>query len=281
MKSKKVLTIGIVFFLLLLGWMVYQNKALGITEYQIDCSSHSGLDGFTIVQISDFHNEEFGKNQQKMIEKVKKCNPDMISITGDFIDCRNPNVEIAMKFITGAVEIAPVFYVPGNHERWTQKEYKKLCQQMSEAGVHLVANQAEIISYGSVKFVCMGIEDPDFYNVIGSEAEKETARSNIEKLQYTEADFSLLLSHRPELFDVYVEEEVDVVLTGHAHGGQFRLPVIGGLVAPNQGLFPKYDSGMFVKDDTHMIVSRGIGNSIIPLRINNPPEIVVVKLTAK
>ena len=127
----------------------------------------------------------------------------------------------------------------------------------------------------------MGIEDPDFYNVIGSEAEKETARSNIEKLQYTEDDFSLLLSHRPELFDVYVEEEVDLVLTGHAHGGQFRLPVIGGLVAPNQGLFPKYDSGMFVEDDTHMIVSRGIGNSIIPLRINNPPEIVVVKLTAK
>ena len=92
---------------------------------------------------------------------------------------------------------------------------------------------------------------------------------------------TMFLSHRPELFDVYVEEEVDLVLTGHAHGGQFRLPVIGGLVAPNQGLFPKYDSGMFVEDDTHMIVSRGIGNSIIPLRINNPPEIVVVKLTAK
>ena len=92
---------------------------------------------------------------------------------------------------------------------------------------------------------------------------------------------SLLLSHRPELFDIYVEEKVDVVLTGHAHGGQFRLPLIGGLAAPNQGLFPKYDSGIFVEDATHMIVSRGIGNSIIPLRINNPPEIVVVKLTAK
>ena len=281
MKSKKILTMSIVFFLLIFGWTLYQNKALGITEYEIDCSSHRELDGFTIVQISDFHNEEFGEKQKKIIDKVAACNPDIIAITGDFIDCRTSNVEIAMEFITGAVEIADVYYVPGNHERWVQKEYKKLCQQMSEAGVHLVANQAETISYGTGKFVCMGIEDPDFYNVIGSEAEKETARSNIEKLQYTEADFSLLLSHRPELFDVYVEEEVELVLTGHAHGGQFRLPVIGGLVSPNQGLFPKYDSGIFVEDDTHMIVSRGIGNSIIPLRINNPPEIVVVKLTAK
>ena len=281
MKSKKILTMSIVFFLFLLGWMVYQNKALGIIEYQIDCSSHSGLDGFTIVQISDFHNEEFGKNQQKMIEKVKKCNPDMIAITGDFIDCRTSNVEIAMEFITGAVEIADVYYVPGNHERWVQKEYKKLCQQMSEEGVHLIANHVETVSYNGEKILCMGIEDPDFYDAIGADAKKENARSNIEKLQYTEEDFSLLLSHRPELFDIYVEEKVDVVLTGHAHGGQFRLPLIGGLAAPNQGLFPKYDSGIFVEDATHMIVSRGIGNSIIPLRINNPPEIVVVKLTAK
>ena len=86
------------------------------------------------------------------------------------------------------------------------------------------------------------------------------------------------MAHRPELFDIYVESEVNLVFSGHAHGGQFRLPFIGGLVAPNQGFFPEYDAGRFEDEDTTMIVSRGVGNSIIPLRFNNRPEIVVVEL---
>ena len=90
--------------------------------------------------------------------------------------------------------------------------------------------------------------------------------------------FTVLLSHRPELFDVYVDTGIDLVFSGHAHGGQFRLPFIGGLFAPNQGFIPKYDAGRFDKENTTMIVSRGVGNSIIPLRINNPPELVVVEL---
>lgn len=280
MKKRKILTIGIVFFCAICTWVIYQNKAVGITNYEIDCRSSPELSGFTIVQISDFHNEKFGENQQKLIQKVSECNPDMIAITGDFIDCRHPDVELAMQFINNAVEIAPVYYVPGNHERWATEEYEQLCQQMNEAGVYLMANTVEYISYGSGNIVCMGIEDPDFYSVIGADNEKEAAKNYIKGLDYEENDFTLLLSHRPELFDAYVEEKMDIVLTGHAHGGQLRLPLIGGLAAPNQGLFPEYDAGMFEEDGTHMIVSRGIGNSIIPLRINNPPEIVVVKLTA-
>jgi len=278
---RKILTIGIVFLLLLLGWTLYQNKTLGITEYAVDCSSNPELSGFTIVQISDLHNEEFGKNQQKLLKKVAECNPDLIAITGDFIDCRNPNVDIAMEFIEGAVDIADVYYVPGNHERWAYEEYKELCQCMEEAGVHLIEGKQETIAYKDAKLICMGVQDPDFYDAAESYAKAALTKEAIAEFEYTKEDFVLLLSHRPELFDIYVEGKIDVVLTGHAHGGQFRLPLIGGLAAPNQGLFPKYDSGMFVEDDTHMIVSRGIGNSIIPLRVNNPPEIVVVKLTAK
>lgn len=278
MKKRNILTISIVFFFVLAAWIIYQNKAIGITEYEIDCSSNPELSGFTIVQISDFHNEEFGENQQKIIKKVAACKPDMIAITGDFIDCRRTNVDAAMEFINHAVNIAPIYYVPGNHECWVPNDYQKLCEKMKEAGVHLMANAAEYISYGDGNILCMGIEDPDFYNVMGTTAEKEAARSNIEKLRYSENEFTVLLSHRPELFDIYREEKLDAVLTGHAHGGQFRLPLIGGLAAPNQGLFPEYDAGMFVENETHMIVSRGIGNSIIPLRINNPPEIVVIKL---
>ena len=90
--------------------------------------------------------------------------------------------------------------------------------------------------------------------------------------------FTLLLSHRPELFEVYVTCNADLVLSGHAHGGQFRLPFIGGLAAPNQGLFPKYDAGLFSEGKTKMIVSRGIGNSIFPFRFNNRPEVVLIEL---
>lgn len=281
MKKRNILTIVIVFFFAFFGWVLYQNKALGITTYEIDCSFRPKLSGFTIVQISDLHNETFGKKQKRIMEKIENCQPDMIAITGDFIDCRNPNVNIAMEFITQAVDIAPVYYVPGNHERWATEEYRELCRGMKDAGVHLMMNKAEGIIYDGEKILCLGIEDPDFYNIVDDKAQKEEVKSRIENLEYSAEDFTVLLSHRPELFDIYVGEEVDVALTGHAHGGQFRLPFIGGIAAPNQGLFPKYDAGMFVESDTHMIVSRGIGNSIIPLRFNNPPEIVVVKLTAK
>lgn len=281
MKLKRIVCVIGAFALALFGWALYQNKALGVTKYEIDCSSHPELSGFTIVQISDLHNEEFGENQQKLLQKVQECGPDMIAITGDFIDCRNPNVDIAMEFIAGAVDIAPVYYVPGNHERWIHEEYKELCQRMKDAGVHLMANQMEVIEYGEAGLICMGVEDPDFYDVSGLEAEEEMMKENIRQFDYAEEDFTLLLSHRPEVFGIYTEEQIDLVLTGHAHGGQFRLPLIGGLAAPNQGLFPEYDAGVFTDDSTHMIVSRGIGNSIIPLRFNNPPEIVVVELISK
>ena len=91
-------------------------------------------------------------------------------------------------------------------------------------------------------------------------------------------DYIVLLSYRPETFDAYVAKNIDLVLSGHAHGGQFRIPIIGGLIAPNQGFFPKYDAGMYCEKSTTMIVSRGIGNSIITLRLNNRPKIVCVEL---
>lgn len=281
MNRRKIFISSMLIILMFFIWILYQNKALGITTYEINCSSHPDLSGFTIVQISDLHNEEFGENQKRLLQKVEQCAPDMIAITGDFIDCRNPDVDIAMKFIEGAVEIAPVYYVPGNHERWISKEYKVLCKRMEDEGVHLMANEQENIIYEDGNIICLGVEDPDFYNAGSSYAEAEMIRESIREFDYTEEEFTLLLSHRPELFEVYKDESLDIILTGHAHGGQFRLPLIGGLAAPNQGIFPKYDAGLFKEGTTNMIVSRGIGNSIIPIRFNNPPEIVVVKLIAR
>ena len=93
--------------------------------------------------------------------------------------------------------------------------------------------------------------------------------------------FTLLLSHRPELFEVYTENNIDLALTGHAHGGQIRLPFVGGVIAPHQGFFPEYDGGLYIKEETSMVVSRGIGNSIFPFRFNNRPEVVLIELQAR
>ena len=109
-------------------------------------------------------------------------------------------------------------------------------------------------------------------------SDSEIIKTELSNLKYDKNQFSILLSHRPEVFNVYVDNKIDLVLTGHAHGGQIRIPFIGGLIAPNQGIFPKYTSGVFEEDATTMIVSRGIGNSILPYRINNRPELVIVTL---
>lgn len=276
--KKNILTMVVVFFLLLFIWALVENKALKITEYIVDCSENSNLSGFTIVHISDLHNEQFGEKQEKILQMVKKCEPDMICITGDFIDCRNPDVDIAMEFIEGAVEIAPIFYVPGNHESWVGKEYEELCNRMEEAGVNLIADQRTEIYYQGEEIVCLGVKDPDFFHTMGENGDKKLMKEKLEQLEYTKEEYTLLLSHRPELFDVYKEQFIDLALAGHAHGGQFRLPIVGGLAAPDQGILPKYDAGHFKDGNSNMIVSRGIGNSIIPLRFNNPPEIVVVTL---
>ena len=105
--------------------------------------------------------------------------------------------------------------------------------------------------------------------------------TKLEELHSEKDGFTILLSHRPELFDTYADQGMDLVLSGHAHGGQFRLPFIGGLVAPNQGLFPKYDAGIYTEDNTNMLVSRGVGNSILPFRINNRPEVILIELQAE
>ena len=105
--------------------------------------------------------------------------------------------------------------------------------------------------------------------------------SKLDELVCKEDGYTILLSHRPELFETYAQNNVDLVFSGHAHGGQFRIPFVGGIVAPNQGLFPEYDAGMYTEGNTNMVVSRGIGNSVIPFRLNNRPEVILVELTTK
>ena len=277
---KIILPIIVAIILVLVVWIRWGNTALEINEYKIVSNSvPQNFHGFRIAQVSDLHNAEFGEGNSKLIQLLSQTEPDIIVLTGDLIDSRQTDIRIALTFAREAMKIAPVYYVSGNHEARVS-EYEDLKMGLAEAGVIILENQKVEITQEGESITLMGIDDPSFQEDYLFGDSESVARQAIENLQNESDGYTVLLSHRPELFDLYVETEMDLVFSGHAHGGQFRLPFVGGLVAPNQGFFPKYDAGQFNEENTTMIVSRGVGNSIIPIRVNNRPEIVVATLFA-
>ena len=269
---------AVICLILIAIWIVRGNNQIKFTEYIITSSKvPESFTCFEIAQVSDLHNTEFGEENTKLLELLSEIEPHIIVLTGDLIDSRHTDIEIALDFAGKATQIAPVYYVSGNHEARVP-EYEELKMGLAEAGVTVLENQKVQITRDGESITLMGIQDPSFRtDYLFGDAESISWQA-ISGLQNESDGFTVLLSHRPELFDVYVDTGIDLVFSGHAHGGQFRLPFIGGLVAPNQGFFPKYDAGRFDEGNTTMIVSRGVGNSIIPFRINNSPEIVVVEL---
>ena len=278
LNKKMVLIVSVLVILCLGIWTLWGNSALEVNEYEIVSDRiPEAFSGFRIAQVSDLHNKDFGEGYGQLLTLLSQINPDIIVVTGDLIDSRQTDIEIALDFAGKAVQIAPVYYVTGNHEARIP-EYAELKMGLTEAGVTVLENQKVQITKDGESITLLGIQDPSFRtDYLFGDAES-VSRQAITSLQNEYDGYTVLLSHRPELFELYVDTGVDLVFSGHAHGGQFRLPFVGGLVAPNQGFFPRYDAGQFIEENTTMIVSRGVGNSIIPFRINNPPEIVVVKL---
>ena len=264
-------------FVAAVAWILWGNTALEVNTYTIQSQRvPSAFDGFRIAQISDLHNTEMGKNNKKLLDMLQAAEPDVIAITGDMIDSRNTNVAVALDFAKAAMEIAPCYFVTGNHEARVP-EYEDLKSGLEALGVVVLSDAAVMLEKDNQAIMLLGVDDPQFH----SEGKSPAMDANLQKLLNGTSHYTVLLSHRPELFAIYAKHKVDVVLTGHAHGGQFRLPFVGGVIAPGQGFFPEYDTGLYTKDHTNMLVSRGIGNSIIPVRFNNPPEILVVELKTK
>ncbi|WPS86274.1 metallophosphoesterase [Brevibacillus halotolerans] len=280
-KRKKIVTILLVSLFAFSGWVYWGNTAIQTTKININNEKiPESFDGFTIVQVSDLHNAEFGNNQSRLLNAIKAVSPDFIAVTGDLIDSNHTDVAKAMEFINGAIEIAPVYYVTGNHEARSD-QYAKLKQQMLEAGVIMLEDEGTTIKREGASIRLFGLNDPNFTATDDAYESTAMVDTKLKAMLSKNNEYTILLSHRPELFDIYAENSIDMVLSGHAHGGQVRLPFIGGLVAPNQGFFPKYSEGVHEKEQTKMIVSRGLGNSIIPVRINNRPELVVITLDHK
>ncbi|PDZ48505.1 phosphoesterase [Bacillus sp. AFS094611] len=277
-KKSKII---ILFIVTLIGISIFlhvQNNLISITEVNIKSSKiPSTFKGFKILQISDLHNKKFGDNQETLIQKVKGENPNIIVITGDLIDRKSYDAEVSMELIRELVKDYPIYFVTGNHEKWSGK-YNDLDKELKKHHVIVLRNEHVSIQKGEQKINLLGIDDPAF--VAGNRDERNVVKDEILKAKFEMKPhtYNVLLSHRPEFLVEYANEKIDLVLSGHAHGGQVRLPFIGGLVAPNQGIFPTYTAGLYEKQNTSMVVSRGLGNSVIPQRIFNRPELVVVQL---
>ena len=278
MHGKRIIFKWIAVLTLTVLFCIWQNN--DITTAQIDYFNTKIPEEFNeyrIVHISDLHNKQFGQDQMRLLKRINEANPNIIIITGDLIDRRKYNLNIAMDFIKGAVKIAPVYYISGNHEAWSGV-YENISESLRDFDVHILDDTKETLLRNSAQIEILGLSDPDFLTSNYLEGTNTTKlKDNLENMKDSSA-FQILLCHRPELFHLYSETKIDLIFTGHAHGGQFRIPFIGGLIAPDQGLFPKYTSGAYKRDDSTMIVSRGLGNSVIPIRIFNRPEIVVVTL---
>ena len=282
-KKRKSIILAVVAAILfaLIAWIIWGNTALELSTYTISSSKlPQSFDGYRIAHVSDLHNAEMGKDNETLLTMLRDADPDMIAITGDLIDSRNTDIEVALQFVREAVKIAPCYYVTGNHEARIS-EYDELKEAMEAAGVTVLKDAQTEISLTGEFITLIGVNDPSYQTDYLFGDAKTVMNTKLEELHTEQDRFTILLSHRPELFDTYADHSIDLVLSGHAHGGQFRLPFIGGLVAPNQGLFPEYDAGIYTEGNTNMLVSRGIGNSILPFRINNRPEVILIELQAE
>lgn len=237
-----------------------------VQRYELD--SDKITEPVDIMLISDLHGCWYGENQQELIEAIDGENPDLIALAGDIFDDENPN-EGTVVLLSQISAKYPCYYVVGNHEVYTG-ETDKLKALAAEAGVTVLSGETAYIDVNGQRISISGVDDPNMGQV---EWEYQL------KLTDTRRDgFSLLISHRPEAVEEYNKYGFDLILSGHAHGGQWRIPgILNGLVAPNQGLFPKYAGGEYQLQNGTMIVSRGLERNWIP-RYFNPPELVVIRV---
>ena len=259
--------------------VIMGNSHVGVTRYTVESGRiPAAFDHFKIAVISDLHNAEFGMDNIRLLKLIEDEAPDMIAVTGDLIDSNRTDIRISEKIIDQIVDIAPCYYVTGNHEAWIGAEYQELEETLLDKGVIVLHDETVKLVRDDESIEIAGLDDPAFSEEAVADGE-ELLKSRLKDMEIDDS-FYILLSHRPEIFDAYVSMDIDLVLSGHAHGGQFRLPFIGGLIAPDQDILPEYDAGEYMEDNTTMIVSRGLGNSIVPIRFNNDPELVIVELSS-
>lgn len=227
-----------------------------------------------LAVVTDFHSSV---NADDVVEMLASCAPDAVLMVGDMFDddIANRPTERMLSLMRQLSALYPCYYVSGNHEAWTG-EMDALYQQTGEAGVTVLRMSSGVLTVRGQRIALCGIPDPYEMVFSGAPDTEEQLRQALEDVD--SADFTVLLAHRPELLAKYAQFPFDLVVSGHAHGGQVRIPgVLNGLYAPNQGWFPKLAGGAYTQDGTTLIVSRGLAVRTRLPRIFNRPEVVLVR----
>ncbi len=281
-KRKGLMVVLIILCLILLGalvaWIWWGNSALELNSYTVQSDRlPAGFDGYRIAHISDLHNAEMGEKNEQLLSLLLQTAPDIIVITGDFVDRNRTDCSVALSFAERVMEIAPCYFVTGNHEARIS-DYPQFRRDLQALGVTVLENDWCELKRGDDTVTLLGLSDPRFlYDGRDEEEEEAVVQEMVSSLPVSE-HYTVLLAHRPMYFDLYRNHAVDLVFSGHHHGGQFRIPFLGGLFTPREGFFPEYDGGVYTEEGVSMVVSRGIGNSSFPFRVNNRPEVILVQL---
>ena len=251
----------------LAAYLLFEEFTIAVKKYNVIIPNlPREFEGFKILHISDLHSKWFGDKQDYLLETINEHKFDIVAITGDIVNKRDPKVEPGLSLIEGLRD-KPIFFVPGNHEWWSGYTIK---EPLESLGVQILENKSFKFSKGNSHIWISGVDDPylgkdDLYQCLS---------------QIDDNQPNILLAHAPNIFDKASMSKIPLVLVGHTHGGQIRLPFIGAIVAPGQGLFPKYDYGLFNSENTNMIINGGLGESLLPIRFNIQSEIVFVSLTS-
>lgn len=248
---------------------------LGVTRYELSLPEGlEGLDGLKIAQISDVHSADI---QGELQTALREAAPDLIVFTGDLVNREHRDLSCALSLAAMAAQIAPAYYAPGNHEA-DNPCYPELREGLEEAGITVLENESVQLWYRGARVNIIGLLDLAFHPQ-GRTAAREELPGLIQDLSAPGA-LNVVLSHRPSLMEEYGESGAGLVFSGHAHGGQVRMPLIGPLFAPDEGALPDYTAGTYLAGETWVVVSRGLGNGTPFPRLWNAPELVVVTMRA-
>lgn len=275
-KRKTVLRLVLPAAAMFLVWSLYASRCQPeVTEYTVSSPRlPEAFDGYRIVQLSDLHAREFGEGNRDLVEQVRALAPDLIALTGDYIESE-ADIPITQSLVAQLTDIAPVYFSSGNHD-WASGAAPELREAVEDAGGVWLSNESREVSRDGASILVAGVEDPNSY--------ADMVRPD-ELLGRIDGDhpgsFILLLGHRNDWVTRYPDLPADVILCGHGHGGIIRLPAVGGLLGTDHRLFPEYDAGLFFSDRYVMVVSRGLGNNFWIPRLWNRPEIVCLTLRSE
>lgn len=267
--------LGFVLILIILSSLViYGNYAVETEEITVESVRlPSNFNDTKILQISDLHNDNFLCNLSVLASEINKIKCDYIFFTGDILDSKKPSIKNLETLLDKLDNKAPKYWVNGNHEN-ALKEQEALARLLVKNNIKTLKNDSITITKDTQSIQLLGINDPIFFDDYYKENKK--FEDKLAELAIGDS-YKILLSHRAEHMEIYKKNKIDLVFSGHAHGGQIRL--FGkGIYSPSQGFLPKYTVGKYVEDDTTLLVSRGLGNSQIPIRFFNRPHLIVATL---